>query len=326
VVNRGKTTAVDPTQTPAASKSEDLQGKYHGIYRFSGETIESCDGPADKPRPTEFASKPGSGHYHQVWKRISKVKQVELVTVGKPPSAERVARRAMVLALVMYRASLEQYAGQAKYEALHGKLPAWIEKLDLASELEKHENRFLRDPLGKADRKDVTNAAWRTEGLAVLAWALKRFELPAHDELADDQKVAASIGFSEELLDALNTAAAKKAFGEAKLRPAAEMDRMRTRVTIIHWRLRQYRLLPEPMDYACYLKAHPSFKKAWMENLPLKDGDLAIGKKAIVDAAKDKSRECESIAVERQIAVYWLAGDDPIYSKIDPATILTGLP
>ena len=326
IVNKGKTTEIDPTQSPALVKGEDDEGKYHGIYRLMVDTVEMCTGKADKPRPTEFASKPGSGHWHEVWKRVSTVRQTDLILAGKPPMAERVARRAMVLTLVMYRASLEQFAGAKKYEALHAKLPGWIEKLELGSELEKEEHDFLRAALGRADARMRNNASWRTEGLAVLQWALKRFELGAHDEFVDARKLGDGIGFSEQRLAATDTAAAQKLIRDAKLRPAVELDRMRTRVTIIHWRLRQYRLSPGGMDYFGYLKAHPSFKKTWLEGLPLLDGELVIDKKAIADADKEKVRECESIAVERQIAVYWLAGDHAIYSKIDPATILTGLP
>ena len=249
-----------------------------------------------------------------------------MIQVGKRPSAERVARRALVLTLMMYRASLEQFAGNAKYVALHAKLPAWIDKLKLQGELEKDEDAFLRAPLGKADKRVRADASWRAEGSVVLAWALKLHELPAHDDFWDVKKLADSMGFNEGRLAALDTSAAEKVIRDAKLRPAAELDRMRTRVTIIHWRLRGFRLKAGPLDFVGYLKAHPFGKKTWLEGLPLADGDLAIGKKAISQADAELVRDCESIALERQIAVYWLAGDHAIYSKIDPSTILTGLP
>jgi hypothetical protein len=104
------------------------------------------------------------------------VKKME-ATVQRP-SAERVARRALVLSLMLYRASLEKFSDEEKYEALHRRLPEWVERLGLASELEKEEHDFLRVPLGKADESVVRNAGWRNEGLGVLAWALQRFDLP----------------------------------------------------------------------------------------------------------------------------------------------------
>lgn len=252
------------------------------------------------------------------------------------PSAERVARRAMVLALIIYRASLEQFPGQADYEALHRGLPAWVEQLGLASELEKEEQAFLTRPLGKADEKVVRNAHWRVEGLGVLAWALKRTELPRHDELVHPRKLAETVGFSEDRLSALDTAAAQNLFRNAELRPATEIDRLATQITIVNWRLRAFLLIrddkkkpgydPKRMEFAGYLRAHPSFKQTWLEGLRLVKGDLAIGKKAIGEAPAEEIRNCASLAVERQQAAYWLQGDHGTYSKVDTPTILTGLP
>jgi hypothetical protein len=234
----------------------------------------------------------------------------------------------MVLTLVMYRASLEQFAGQAEYEALARQLPDWIDRLKLSSEIEKDEDSLLRAALGKADEKVIRNSGWRTEGLAVLAWALKRFDIPSHEELTDPRKAAASVGFSEEMLAAMDTAAASKIIESAELRPAEEIDRYATRATLITWRLRSYRIHPDEkqMDFVGYLKAHPSFKPAWLEGLPLANNDLAIGKTAFGDAAEEKIVRCEDVAEERQIAAYWLQGNARLYSKVDPSTILFGLP
>lgn len=40
-----------------------------GIYELNGDTYKYCLAPAGKPRPTEFTSKPGSGHSLGVSKR-----------------------------------------------------------------------------------------------------------------------------------------------------------------------------------------------------------------------------------------------------------------
>src|SRR5207253_4114843 len=140
-----------------------------------------------------------------------------------PPSAERVARRAMVLSLIMYRASLENFPGEPHYEALQRRLSTWVDELGLDSELENEERAFLRRRLGRADEKAVCNAAWRNEGVGALAWALGRFELPPYDEGADPRAAGSSVGFSEELLAALDTAPAHDLLSHAELRPAAEI-------------------------------------------------------------------------------------------------------
>jgi uncharacterized protein (TIGR03067 family) len=65
---------IDPTVTP---KTIDITftegpGKGHsqkGIYELDGDTQKICIALPEKPRPTEFASKPGSGHVVEVLKR-----------------------------------------------------------------------------------------------------------------------------------------------------------------------------------------------------------------------------------------------------------------
>jgi len=43
-----------------------------GIYELDGDRYKVCFAPTGKPRPSEFASKPGSGNLLQVWKRKKK--------------------------------------------------------------------------------------------------------------------------------------------------------------------------------------------------------------------------------------------------------------
>ncbi len=43
-----------------------------GIYRLETNGYKVCFAPAGKPRPTEFASTPGSGYILQSWERQNK--------------------------------------------------------------------------------------------------------------------------------------------------------------------------------------------------------------------------------------------------------------
>ncbi|HEY1379463.1 MAG TPA: TIGR03067 domain-containing protein [Gemmataceae bacterium] len=72
------TMTLDPTKTPRTVDAETtVRGedgtpkavKLQGIYELDGDTMRTCLAEPGKDRPTEFATKPGSGHRLYVWKR-----------------------------------------------------------------------------------------------------------------------------------------------------------------------------------------------------------------------------------------------------------------
>ena len=66
--------SVDATATPKTI-DYDMTGGFTagkrqlGIYRITGDTLETCFGSPDKPRPRAFESTPGSGVTCTLWKR-----------------------------------------------------------------------------------------------------------------------------------------------------------------------------------------------------------------------------------------------------------------
>ena len=66
---------IDPTKTPKTVDSVQGSGPdkgktFLGIYEIIDDNHKrACWAPAGKPRPTDFASTPGSGHILQVWER-----------------------------------------------------------------------------------------------------------------------------------------------------------------------------------------------------------------------------------------------------------------
>lgn len=228
-----------------------------------------------------------------------------------PPTAGRVMARAMVLATVACRGSIEQDAGSDEAEALREDLPAWLEHAGALREAEPGELALLNSPLGAVAPQAAIDASWRGEGLAVLAWALGRFELPPHDTLVDPKEAADSVGFFEE--DAAELIAA------ARLRPAEELKRFAQRTFALHWRLREFSLRPAAMDFA--RAAYDAwFGPMTVDGLPLADGDLAVGGLPLAKAEPGDVLTWLSIAQERHQAANWLIGQGAVYSKVDTPT------
>lgn len=61
----------DPGNNPATTVDTLPNGqKILGIYKLNGDMLTSCVAEPDRERPTEFASRPGSGHTLRVFRRV----------------------------------------------------------------------------------------------------------------------------------------------------------------------------------------------------------------------------------------------------------------
>jgi tetratricopeptide (TPR) repeat protein len=348
----------NPDAFLARAMTHQLQGQqdkaiadYTEVLRLDPESVRAYEGRAEAHRKTGDERR-ATGDEHSARELLRE--DTDSSESVAPPSAQRVAARVLVLAAVIYRAHLEN---DPFAEPLRAKLLRWIDALELGYELERSERALLHTPIGVAEEQLVVNARWRAAGLGVLAWALHRVELPPYDELIDLPKAAARVGFTEDLLSSVNTAPARELVQAAGLRPALEIRRFASQITIVSWRLRQFQVDPdrpvrsmefdmrgeqplpiaqssglrkicgpgigEGMDFAAYLRAHPRFKEQWLDGLRFIDGDLAIGDRPVARAACEDRQNCTSNAIESQIAAYWLQGDDRIYSEVNPSTLLS---
>jgi uncharacterized protein (TIGR03067 family) len=61
---------LDATKTPKQMDTVSTEKEVMlGIYELEGDSYKVCFAPVGKPRPSEFASKSGSGNILQVWER-----------------------------------------------------------------------------------------------------------------------------------------------------------------------------------------------------------------------------------------------------------------
>ena len=227
-----------------------------------------------------------------------------------PPTAQRVASRTVALAAVAGRGLLEA-ADAPRDDALRQRLIQWIETVGVREELEPDEEKILQQPVGVPSQQEIVNATWRLEGLAVLAWSLGRFELPEHDQMIDPGVLMPAVGF-------LDAAGAKGLLADPHLRAQDEINATAQKILTIHWRLREYRLTPKPINFPKVAK------DAWfplnLAGVRLIDSDLALGEFAIAKAPPELYHTAASIAQERHQAINWLCGDNDVYSETDTST------
>ena len=220
------------------------------------------------------------------------------ITWPEAPTAASVARRSLVLAAVVCRASIDDGAGDSDVEALHGRILGWLTRLNLWDEAEPGEEAMLRTPLGLLESKDVIQAGWYVEGLAVLAWALKYLEFPKHGAQVDSYVVTDAIWFLNEIAEDVIT--------DAELRSPAELEACRELLYAIHSRLRDYVRNKAQRDFTKWVE------QEWLASLNLNaaelivHNDLAIGGKAISEASEKRLQEVMSITLERHRAIIWL--------------------
>ena len=232
-----------------------------------------------------------------------------------PPTATRVARRACALAAVTARGLLEQEdASDPGVDATRLRLIDWVNAIGIGDELEPDEWKLLQLPLGVPPQQDVFNATWRLEGLVMLAWALRRFDPPPYDQQVDPGKLLPSVGI-------LNADRARELLSNPSLRPPDELRARQNQLFALHWRLRDFRVKPRPIDFADFART------AWFGPLDVTGlriapgGDLLVGDQPISNAPREQVGSLESATLERHLALNWLnGGSSEIYSETDVHT------
>ena len=228
----------------------------------------------------------------------------------KPPSEERVRRRAWVMSSVICRSFLETY-DVSEAENLRSNIVNWIDDMELYPEFEPWEIQTIEAEIGTLERQTVVNGTWRSEGLVVLAWSLNATTLPPHDYMVDPSEVANSVFFLAE--------DAKDRSRELTLRSEEELERFADIQLALHWRIRDFSLRPRSMDFREFAET------AWfgplnIDGISLAEDDLAIDGVPISKAPSDRVYQCQSIVMERHQAINWLRGDQATYSEVDTST------
>ena len=223
-----------------------------------------------------------------------------------PKSAVQVARRSMVLASLVCRGFMDEKKNRYKAKSLHKRLLEWLTVMNLWEELEPAEEIVIRASLGELSEKEVISCTWYSEGLMVLSWALRRFELHRHDLQIDAFEVADSVCFLWDDAD--------ECIQVAQLRNSEELQAYRELCYAIHSRLTDFKRHKTKKNIKHWID------EQWLGVLRIDgtsvivDNDLAIDGQSLINVNDERIRECESIAKERHRATIWLIENYPIYS------------
>lgn len=228
------------------------------------------------------------------------------------PNARRVAERMFILLVLACRGWIESPATpEEKRPAKFKQLAEWFWSLEIGHELEESERAVLDTPLGNLPPETVNQLVALFDDVAVLAWALRLAEMPRHDCFFDRRALCGAVGlYSED---------ARFVIDSADLRDAIDLRAQADRLLAVHWRLREWELRPNHIDFA-RLAGDTWFGPIELSTLPLKDGDLAFNGQPICKADPKLLERCSTAIAHRHKAINWLCGHDPVYSRVQAAT------
>lgn len=227
-----------------------------------------------------------------------------------PPSAERVARRLVVLTACAVRGCMDRGELDDVTRADQERLPQWLEALGLRDECEGSEWTAIMTPLGQLPEQTTINLIWRVEGAVCLLWALRKIALPPYDNYIRLDSICPRIVFNEE---------ASRLLAAPRLRAQGELEHMADLYLMLHWRLREYRLRPQPLDFAAFTR-NCQWAMMPIESVDVIDNDLALRGQPISEVSNEVIHECLSCAQERHQAANWLLGQEPVYSEVTTDT------
>jgi hypothetical protein len=217
-----------------------------------------------------------------------------------PPSADRVARRAIVLSVLSCRGILEGDQENREWAAdLAKRSYDWLRAIGLEEDLSAWERQIFATPFGNLLDRDKIDASWLSETVVVFGWALGKTELPGCETQCDASAVANKLGFLQPT--------DRTALYDPQLRPGEYLQEYNEFIYNLHWRVRDFSLTGRSYDFESLAR------KAWGEpilrhGLALIDRDLSVGGSPILRAEERAWRTLASITRERHRASNWLIG------------------
>lgn len=225
----------------------------------------------------------------------------EPYTEPPPPSADTVARRALILSVIACRGIVEgdkeNPEGAAK---LADRSYQWLISLGLEPDFSDWERTVFNTPFGQLSDQDRVNASWLSEAVVVLAWALGKTDLPDFSEQCDPAGSANSLGFLQPVEATV--------LNGPELLPPEVLQEYNEFVYNVHWRIRDFSLNGKSYNFESLAN------KAWGQPLLrhgltlAEDKDISLNGISLSKTSESEWRPFASITRERHQASNWLIG------------------
>jgi hypothetical protein len=225
----------------------------------------------------------------------------------KPPTPLDVARRALILSGVACRASIESYADEGYRRETAGHIHDWLDELSLWSHLEPYEEEILRAPFGALPSWLRAQGTWFVEGLALLAWSLRRCDFPPHSRKVDPIAVTDSLDFLSPDAGSLLDSPA--------LREAVELKAAREWFYDAHCTLRHHLFRQGDGRLAYWIGQYVGVLGLDPEEVLAGDG-LAFDGAPLTEADRGRLEDWEHVVSERHRAAIWLKGEYPLFTEL----------
>lgn len=222
-------------------------------------------------------------------------------------SNKRLTDRARLLSALCCRVDIEELEDQSERQEIHLDLVNWLDEFHVLHEAEASEKNVVLAPLGTLGQEKVRDISWRAEGLSVLLGCAGLREWAPIDAQQSAYDLAESIGFMTNEPTSLTLVSENRIV-------QLELDLAR-----VHARLRAYLHQNQVFDVEGR-RFDSWFANVTSVRVEKIDGDLAIRGERIDRAPQQLVRECNSIVVERRVAVQWVLGLHRLYSQITTDT------
>jgi hypothetical protein len=222
-------------------------------------------------------------------------------------SATEISRRAIVVAAVLQRITLEDSAARNDLDVAGEAfdLREWIVTEQLKDTLTTSEVRIFETPVGEIPRDDCLDLSWQSEALATLLWSIGIRKLPASGLQSELASLLEDVPHPWDRISGW--------VARANLRPESTIARERELADLWYWRLGaeiEGRNAPDA-ERASYQQAiREVVAEAAAAGYPVdaRRGDLVVSRRLVRDLGSEELTELAAIAEERLRALNWISG------------------